>query len=179
MRWAGIATLLLLLPLSAQAGYKNYNLSMLYGQDVAVKSYHDVTLRARCQRVAAQQVQDESGAPVDIAGRDILFLYAVVTRPAILRGHDNYLGNGSYLNRTTPPSLSRLMTIESPTGVERFDNGVNGAWVLDLIDRTGMSLAADKAVLAVNPHEHDGCYVSVMFDKITPSKEAKGGFVLR
>lgn len=170
--------LMLCAPAIGHTSYKNLNLTMEYGQDVKLKEYHDIILRARCLRLDGNQADSESIASGK-QGEDILFIYATTTSPAILRGEDNYVGDGSYLTTGTPAYLSRMLLITAPNGVERFDNGVNGSWVLGLADLHGLTIAADKAVLAVNPLGRQGCYFSVMIDKITVSKAGKRGFVLR
>lgn len=164
-----------LLPAVALADYKTYNKTLVYNQDVWLKKYHDITIRARCLRLDSWD--PASDAEYDPVGYDVLYVYATADNPAILRGHDNYLGNGSYLTHSTPPQYSRLAQVMAPTGEERFDNGINGGWAIGLFDRRGLSLDADKSALAVNPFGHEGCYISLMLDKITEPGRAKGGYL--
>ena len=153
---AAAATSLLVTPAPASA--KRLNLTMNFGQDVLIAENGAVALRAQC-------LANEGGL-------DILRVYATTTSPAVLRGHANYPGAGSFLTPASVPAASQVVQSVVTTGLEGFNAGFDGGFVLNVATQEGITVRNETVLLGINSGDDD-CLLSLDLTPVKKFKEAK------
>lgn len=147
----------------AFAGAKRVNVHMAFGTDVLIITNQTVSLRGQC-------------VLIDGFGDSRVSLYATTTSPTgtVLEGTDTFNGtNRNFLSPSTLPEDARLISNSALVGEVNWDNDTSEGFVLDTFNLgssnkpPGLAVVGDTAILGLTG---DGCYISVVIEKIKKFK---------